>query len=88
VSRPLLAGWEAEPDLIQRALVWLASVYPDIATRHPELVRIVPDSMREAWKEVSVRSGYPIVAQDESTYEAMDREDELERWALADWPDA
>jgi hypothetical protein len=84
----LLAGWETEPDLIQRALVWLSSVYPDIASRHPALVRLVPDSMREAWNEVSARSGYPLVDQDESTDEAMDREDELERWALAGWPGA
>jgi len=29
-----------------------------------------------------------MVEQDESTDEAMDREDELERWALAGWPGA
>ena len=84
----LLAGWEAEPDLIQRAILWLSSVYPDIATRHPWLVRLVPDSMRQAWNDVTARSGYPMVDQDESTDEAKDREDELERWALAGWPDA
>ena len=82
----LLAGWELQPDLIQRALVWLASGYPDIASRHPRLVQLVPHSMRATWAEVIARSGYPMADQDESTDEAMDREDELERWALAGWP--
>lgn len=84
----LLAGWETERVLIQRALIWLSSAYPDLASRHPGLVHLVPDSMRQTWNEVSARSGYPLVDQDESTDEAMDREDELERWALAGSPGA
>jgi hypothetical protein len=85
-AETLVAGWKTEPELIQRALVWLSSAYPDLASLHPGLVHLVPDSMREAWNEVCVRSGYPMGDQNEFTDEAMDRENELESWALAGWP--
>ncbi len=81
-----LANWEMEPDLIQRALSWLASVYPDLASLHPGLEQLVPESMRSKWAEVVTRSGYPIAYQDESTDDAMDRQAELERWVPAGWP--
>ena len=81
-----VAGWETEPELVQRALVWAATVYPDIAGRHLGLARLVPDSMRETWADVVARSGYPVLGEDDSADEAMDREDALERWALAGWP--
>jgi hypothetical protein len=84
----LLAGWETKPDLIQRALIWLASAFPDLASQHGGLVRLVPEAMQTAWAEVVARSGYPMAEQDESTDEAMDREVELESWALAGWPSA
>jgi hypothetical protein len=87
-AEALLAGWETEPDLIRRALIWLASAFPDLASQHRELVRLVPKAMQTAWDEVVARSGYPIAEQDYSTDEATDREDELARWALAGWPSA
>ena len=78
----LVAEWEQEPELVQRALLWLSSAYPGIVSRHPDLVRLVPESLRVPWNEVVATSGYRI----DVDHEDMNRQHELERWALAGLP--
>jgi hypothetical protein len=81
-AEELVAAWNQEPELIQRALLWLSSAYPEILSRHPDLVRLVPDSLRVPWNQVVATSGYRI----DLNHDDMDRQDELERWALAGLP--
>lgn len=71
-----------EPDLVRRAVAWLASAYPALVTEHPELADLVPDEMRVTWSEVldRVAHGRDDDADDDA---ALDREDDLERWLLA-----
>jgi len=82
-AQELVAAWKREPELIQRALLWLSSAYPEIVSRHQDLVRLVPDSLRVPWNEAAATSGYRI----DLDHDDMDRQDELERWALAGLPD-
>jgi hypothetical protein len=81
-AEALVTAWRQEPELIQRALLWLSSAYPEVANQHSDLGRLVPESMRGTWNEVVTTSAFPTDLADD----AMDRQDELERWALAGRP--
>jgi hypothetical protein len=81
-AESLVAGWRHEPEPIQRALLLLSTAYPEFLGQHPDLVRLVPDSMRDTWNEVVATSGFATDLDDDAT----DRQDGLEQWALAGLP--
>jgi hypothetical protein len=80
----LVEGLSQEPELVQRAVVWLSSAFPSLAAEH-DLVRLVPPQMRETWDEVLERVRQAPDTYDEEDDAAFDREDALERWALSAW---
>jgi hypothetical protein len=87
---PLLQSWQQQPELVQRALLLLASAFPDRLTNYPELVERLPAHLQHAWDELAAAGGNPTrlaVEGDEAgaSYDVGDRQDELERWALAGW---
>lgn len=81
-AETLLTGWQGEPELVRRALIWLASAFPEMVRTHSDLLALVPDNLRGPYDEVIASAGNRSELDDE----AMDRQDELERWALAGWP--
>lgn len=77
-----------EPDLVRRGIAWLASAFPSLAEEDDEVSRLVPEPMRATWREVLDRvrqRGGDDDTADEVSDAVLDREDELERWALAGW---
>jgi hypothetical protein len=80
-AQRLIWGYSEEPELVQRALSWLATAYPDLAIEHRDLIRLVPSAMQVTWNEVVGNSVNRVDLDDDAT----DRQDELERWALAGW---
>lgn len=80
-AETLLAAWPDEPEQVQRALVWLATAFPDLARQHEGLLDLVPPPLRAALEETVATGG----RLEELSDDAMDRQDELERWALAGW---
>lgn len=80
----LLAVFEREPEMVQRAILLLASAFPDLVAAHPRLVDGVPDDLRLAWGELITAGGFPA-GLDLGDDSAMDRQEELERWALSGW---
>lgn len=49
-AAPLLDGWRSEPPDLQRALLWLLSVFPDLRADHEDLVgELLPEQHRRAW---------------------------------------
>ena len=83
----LMERLEREPDLVRRAIVWLASAYPRLISEHPEATDLVPLAMRATWTQVldRVERGLDDDTGDEDDDAALDREDEVERWLLAGW---
>jgi hypothetical protein len=85
----LLPRWQSEPELVQRALLYLASAYPNQIAELPALVRILPDEHRTAWTELLAAGGDPatLLADDDEHegWEVQDRQYDLEVWALAGW---
>ena len=83
----LIAGLAQEPELVQRAVAWLATAYPSLVDQDERLVALVPTSMRPTWEEVveRTRARGESAADDVVNDDAYDREDELERWMLAGW---
>jgi len=82
----LLDSYEQQPELVQRALLLLASAFPDSVEDHPALLGQLPASLRTAWDELMSADGNPTtVADGQDTGEAQDRQEELEQWALAGW---
>jgi hypothetical protein len=77
----LLAAWRDAPEVVQRALIWLATAFPELARQHEELLALVPPPLRAALDEAVASGG----RRSELSEDAMDRQDELERWALAGW---
>jgi hypothetical protein len=87
---PLLHSWQQQPELVQRALLLLASAFPERLTNYPGLVGGLPAHLRRAWGELAAAGGNPTTpAMDEAeagaSDEVMDRQDELEEWAWAGW---
>jgi hypothetical protein len=82
----LLDNWTVEPEHVQRALLWLSSAYPDLAQGHPGLTQLVPESMRVAWSEALDSRGRREDLDEDDFDALMDRQSELEAWALAGWP--
>lgn len=83
----LVEALAEQPELVQRAIVWLATAFPSLAEERGQLVRLVPDAMRGTWYEVldRVRSRGEDRDYDESDDAMFDREYELEAWTLAGW---
>lgn len=85
----LLRSWRQQPELVQRALLLLASAFPDDLATYPELADQLPAHLRTAWHELARAGGSPTSlaegADDGRDDELMDRQDELEAWALAGW---
>lgn len=85
LAESLLSRAQAEPALVQQALAWLLSAFPSLVPAHPNLERLVPPALREGWAEVldRVRTRH----EDREYYDdaALDRQEEVERWALAGW---
>jgi hypothetical protein len=87
---PLLQSWQQQPELVQRATLLLASAFPDRLATYPELIEQLPGHLQTAWGELAGAGGNPTTLAeggDEggASWEAMDRQDELERWALSGW---
>ena len=78
----LLARWPDEPELVQRALLLLVSVFPGRLGDYPGLADLLPDELRPAWVELMAAGGRPALL---ATEEEMDRQDALEQWCLAGW---
>ncbi|HEV3001412.1 MAG TPA: hypothetical protein VGW75_11785 [Solirubrobacteraceae bacterium] len=71
-SARLLERWRSEPDDVQRALLWLLSVLPDLRAQHGDLIReILPERHRRAWELV-------IAAEWDEDEDAVEA---LEEWA-------
>lgn len=82
----LVAGWQDEPELVRRALLLLMSAFPDRLARYPGLTDELPDELQPAWAELMSVGGHSsLLALDADRDDLMDRQDELERWALAGW---
>ena len=83
----LLAGSRNEPALVQQALVWLLSSFPSDIAEHPDLVGLIPLSLRDGWSEVleRVRTRHEDREYDEDDDASFDRQQEFEQWALAGW---
>jgi hypothetical protein len=83
----LIEALAEQPELVQRAIFWLATAFPSLAEEHEEVVRLVPSTMRVTWHEVldRVRSRGEDRDYDESDDAMFDREHELEAWTLAGW---
>ena len=86
----LLRGRQQQPELVQRALLLLIGAFPDRLGDCPELIEQLPAHLQTAWDELAGAGGSPgALAGDEEEVgandEVMDRQDELERWALAGW---
>lgn len=80
----LLEAWEQQPELVQRALLLLASAFPNRLASHPEMLDQLPPRLRTAWDELASAGGNPTaLAMAETSGEVMDRQDELETWAFA-----
>ena len=76
----LLRDWAHEPVPVRRALLWLASAFPEVLPEYPGLVR-VPDVHRAAWD---------VLIADRKEYEDLSGADEerreaFEQWMLAGW---
>lgn len=87
---PLLQSWQQQPELVQRALLLLASAFPDRLATYPELTEQLPAHLQTAWDELAGAGGNPTtLAGDEEDVgdndELTDRQDELQNWALAGW---
>ena len=86
----LLPSWKQQPELVQRALLLLASAFPDRLATYPELIQQLPAHLQTAWDELAGAGGNPTtLAADEEdageTTSSTDRQDELQNWALAGW---
>jgi hypothetical protein len=86
----LAANWERETGLVQRAILWLISAFPDLPPQSPDLCRLIPEPMRASWDEVlkamTDRVSGIEEKLDEDSDASMDRRAALEAWALAGWP--
>lgn len=78
----LLAGWQDEPELVQRALLLLVSAFPARLGDYPGLTDLLPGELQPAWAELMVSGGRPALL---ATEEETDRQDALEQWCLAGW---
>ena len=86
----LLPSWKQQTELVQRALLLLASAFPDRLATYPGLGEQLPAHLQTAWGELAGAGGNPTTLAeggDEggASGEVMDRQDELEQWALAGW---
>lgn len=82
----LLSGWQDEPELVRRALLLLVSAVPDRLRDYPGLTDQLPPELQPAWVELMSVGGRPgLLAMDADGDDLMNRQDELERWALAGW---
>ena len=72
-TAPMLDGWRSEPPDVQRALLWLLSVLPDLRTDHEDLVdETLPEQHRRGW-ELEIA-------------DAVDSQEEADAvFALEDW---
>ena len=72
-SAPLVAGWREEPPDVQRALLWLVTVLPEVRAEHPALVdELLPAPHRRGW--------------DLLLADAVDSQEEADAvFALEDW---
>lgn len=77
----LTAAWRNERDLVQRALLRLAAAFPDIIADHITPAPCVPEVLSSAWSEELARPGEGSELDDA----AIDRRQDVERWALAGW---
>lgn len=87
---PLVQSWQQQPELIQRALLLLASAFPDCFAHYPALVECLPTRLRPGWDELASAGGNPTAlamgsGEVDASGDPMDRQDELEQWALAGW---
>ena len=87
VAEALLRGSRNEPVLVQRAMLWLLAAFPSLVSKHEDLLRLLPDSMRATWDDVldRLRRRGEDHQPDEAGDAAFDRQHELEAWALAGW---
>lgn len=81
-AEPIVAGWRREPELVRRAVLLLASAFPDLAVSEPGLVELLPAPLQQAWQEALDGTH----RREEVRDDVVDRQVELERWALAGWP--
>lgn len=85
----LLASWDREPALVQRALVYLSSAFLGQAAAAGAVDSIVPEAHRVAWAELVAAGGDPtaLVGDDDEPegWAVQDRHEDLEAWAYAGW---
>ncbi len=81
-AEDLVSSWEAQPEPVQRALLLLASAFPELVSRNDGLRDRLPDELHLAWDELAAEGGNPK-AMDFGDAEAMDRQDLLEAWAYS-----
>ena len=81
-AQDLVSSWEAQPEPVQRALLLLASAFPELVSRNNGLRDRLPDELQLAWDELAAAGGNPT-AMDFGDAEAMDRQDLLEAWAYS-----
>jgi hypothetical protein len=92
IATALVSEWSSEPEIVQRALLWLAVAFPELVPACSGLVEQVPPSLRLAWDEQVEEQRLREVGDDdalEARYaddNAGQRRDVLEGWALAGWP--
>ncbi len=82
----LLSGWQRQPELVQRALLILASTFPDHLADRPGLADLVPAHLGAAWVELVAAGGDLTVSRLDGDFDqVMARQGELEQWATAGW---
>ena len=85
-AQELLTRAPLEPVLVQRALLWLLSAFPALVPDYPMLSQLVPPALRNGWQEMLERApARHQDGEDEEDDAALDRQQEVERWALAGW---
>ncbi len=94
VAAALVPTWHREPALHGRALLWLASAFPEMPLSVAGLVDQLPSALEPAWAQTVDEHRLRAAGDDEDLErrynddEVMDRRDALEAWALAGWVEA
>lgn len=82
----LLDRSEEQPELIQRALLLLASAFPVHLAQHPGLPSLLPPEHQAAWTQLLEAGGNPeALPYSDDDFDVQDRQSELESWAFAGW---
>jgi len=89
LAQSLATASRNESQLVQRAILWLISAFPELLPSYQDLCILIPEPMRSTWDEVLEANTARIAGRDENadepSDEVMDRIDTMERWALDGW---